>query len=142
MSTTSELLDHLRTALSSEVTTDEAATALGKVKDGIREIDQLRCERDEARKELAQRTEDILKSADMIEEYRTKANRWCDLHTVASKRSEDAMAECTQLRTRVAELEKDKERYHWLCRHLSSDWMIEEVQKAWNLIIDQHKAQK
>lgn len=69
------------------------------------------------------------------------------------------------LRARVAALEKDKERYHWLCQHLSSDWMIEEdevsdfidmdqwekeggnddapeVQKAWNLIIDQHKAQQ
>lgn len=42
MRTTSELLGHLRTALSSEVTTDEAAAALVSVKDGIREIDQLR----------------------------------------------------------------------------------------------------
>lgn len=93
----------------------------------------------------------------------------CDRWTRAMNRACSAIGEMEieniMLRARVAALEKDKERYHWLCQHLSSDWMIEEdevsdfidmdqwekeggnddapeVQKAWNLIIDQHKAQQ
>lgn len=85
---------------------DDSTVDLGMVES---KLGQLERERNEARKEAAQRTEDILKAADMIDEYRVKANHWCDLHTVASKRSEEAIVERDQLRARVTELEKENE---------------------------------